>query len=410
MKRKILLFLVSAAGAFAAATAIGQSSPVKSGAISDDVVKVGVLTDMAGPNSDLAGPGSVEAARMAIADFGGKVLGKPIELVYADHQNKPDLGAETVRMWIDTQRVDMIADVNNSAIALAVAKIANEKKRIFMAGGAATVRLTNEDCGPYVVHYVYDTYALANGTARATVANGGKTWFFVTVDYAFGQALEQDAANAVRAAGGTVLGQVRHPLNAPDFASYMLQAKASKAQVIGLADSGIDAINAIKSANEFGVTKDQALAGLLVFSTDINSLGLAATQGMLLTDGWYWDYDEDTRKLGRRFFEKMKKMPTLTQAGVYSSVLSYLKAVNAAGTDDADKVMAELKRLKINDGFAKNAYIREDGRMMHDMYLMQVKKPSESKYPWDYYIVKAVIPAEQAFQPLSLSRCPMVKK
>ena len=410
MKRKILLFLVSAAGALAAATAIGQSSPVKSGAISDDVVKVGVLTDMAGPNSDLAGPGSVEAARMAIADFGGKVLGKPIELVYADHQNKPDLGAETVRMWIDTQRVDMIADVNNSAIALAVAKIANEKKRIFMAGGAATVRLTNEDCGPYVVHYVYDTYALANGTARATVANGGKTWFFVTVDYAFGQALEQDAANAVRAAGGTVLGQVRHPLNAPDFASYMLQAKASKAQVIGLADSGIDAINAIKSANEFGVTKDQALAGLLVFSTDINSLGLAATQGMLLTDGWYWDYDEDTRKLGRRFFEKMKKMPTLTQAGVYSSVLSYLKAVNAAGTDDADKVMAELKRLKINDGFAKNAYIREDGRMMHDMYLMQVKKPSESKYPWDYYIVKAVIPAEQAFQPLSLSRCPMVKK
>ncbi len=410
MRRKIFPTLLVAALTAVSAVSYAEDRSAKPGAISGDVVKIGVLTDMAGPNSDLAGPGSVEAARMAIADFGGKVLGKPVELIYADHQNKTDIGSETVRSWIDTQGVDMVADANNSAVALAVAKVVTEKKRILMAGGAATVRLTNEDCSPYVVHYVYDTYALANGTARAVVQSGGKSWFFLTVDYAFGQALEQDAANAVRAAGGTVVGQVRHPLNAADFASFMLQAQSSKAQVIGLANSGNDAINAIKAANEFGITKNKMLAGLLVFSTDIHALGLNATQGMLLTDGWYWDYDEDTRKLGRRFFEKMKKMPTLTQAGVYSAVLSYLKAVRAAGTDDAGKVMVELKKLKINDGFAKNAYIRADGRMMHDMYLMQVKKPSESKYPWDYYKVKAVIPAEQAFQPLSLSRCPLIKK
>ena len=390
--------------------AAAQGGSAKAGAISDDVVKIAVLTDMAGPNSDLAGPGSVEAARMAVADFGNKVLGKRIELIYGDHQNKPDVGSQTVRAWIDTQGVDMIVDANNSAVALAVAKIVTEKKRVFIAGGAATTRLTNEDCSPYVVHYVYDTYALAYGTASAVVKNGGKSWFFLTVDYAFGHALEQDAANAVRAAGGTVVGQVRHPLGAADFGSFILQAQSSKAQVIGLANSGNDAINAIKSANEFGITKNQSLAGLLVFITDIHSLGLGMTQGMLVTDGWYWDYDEDARKLGRRFFEKMKRMPTLTQAGVYSAVLSYLKAVRAAGTDNADAVMSQLKKLKINDSFAKNGYVREDGRMMHDMYLMQVKKPSDSKYPWDYYNIKAIIPAEQAFQPLALSRCPLVKK
>jgi branched-chain amino acid transport system substrate-binding protein len=382
----------------------------RQGAISGDVVRIAVLTDMSGPYSDVGGPGSVEAARMAVADFGGKVLGKSVEVVYGDHQNKADIASQTVRAWIDTQGVDMIVDANNSAVALAIAKIVTEKKRIFIAGGVGTTRLTNEECSPYVVQYIFDTYALANGTARAIVKNGGKSWFFVTVDYAFGHALEQDAANAVRAAGGNVVGQVRHPLNAADFAAFMLQAQASKAEVIGLANSGNDTINSIKSASEFGLTKSQTLAGLLVFSTDIHSLGLGLTQGMLMTDGWYWDYDDDTRKLGRRFFEKMKKMPTMTQAGVYSAVLSYLKSVRAAGTDDADAVMSELKKLKINDSFAKNAYVREDGRMMHDMYLMQVKKPSESKYPWDYYNVKAVIPAEQAFQPLSLSRCPLVKK
>ena len=410
MKHGILSVLISALLAFGTGQAASQSGSAKSGAISDDVVKVAVLTDMSGPYSDIGGPGSVEAARMAIADFGGKVLGKRIEVVYADHQNKADVASQTVRAWIDTQGVDMIVDANNSAVALAVAKIVTEKKRIFIAGGVGTTCLTNEDCSPYVVQYIFDTYALGHGTASAVVKDGGKTWFFLTVDYAFGSALAQDAANAVRAAGGNVLGEARHPLNAADFAAFVLQAQASKAQVIGLANAGNDTINAIKSANEFGITKNQTLAGLLVFSTDIHSLGLGLTQGMLMTDGWYWDYNDDTRKLGRRFFEKMKKMPTMTQAGVYSAVLSYLKSVRAAGTDNADAVMSELKKLKINDAFAKNAYIREDGRMMHDMYLMQVKKPSESKYPWDYYHVKAVIPAEQAFQPLSLSKCPLVKK
>jgi branched-chain amino acid transport system substrate-binding protein len=365
---------------------------------------------MSGPYADIGGPGSVEAARMAIADFGGTVLGRPIELVQGDHQNKADIASQMVRSWIDTQGVNMIVDANNSAVALAVAKIVTEKKRVFIAGGVGTTRLTNEDCSPYVVQYIFDTYALANGTASAVVKNGGKSWYFLTVDYAFGHALAQDGANAVRAAGGTVVGESRHPLNTPDFSALTLKAQASKAQVIGLANSGADTTNAIKSAVEFGLTKNQTLAGLLVFSTDIHSLGLGLTQGMLMTDGWYWDYNDDTRKLGRRFFDKMKKMPTMTQAGVYSAVLSYLKSVRAAGTDDADAVMSELKKLKINDSFAKNAYVREDGRMMHDMYLMQVKKPSESRYPWDYYIVKAVIPAEQAFQPLSMSKCPLVKK
>jgi len=380
------------------------------GAVSGDVVRIAVLTDMSGPYSDIGGPGSVEAARMAVGDFGGKVLGKSIDVVYADHQNKPDIASQIVRSWIDTQGVDMIADANNSAVALAVDNIVTEKKRIFMAGGVATTRLTNEDCSPYVVQYVFDSYALAHGTAGAIVRNGGKSWFFLTVDYAGGIAQEKDAAEAVRAAGGTVVGEVRHPLNTSDFSSFILQAQASKAQVIGLANFGNDTINAIKSANEFGLTKNQTLAGLLIFITDIHSLGLGVTQGMLMTEGWYWDTNDDTRALGRRFFEKMQRMPTMTQAGVYSAVLSYLKSVQAAGTDSADAVMAELKKMKINDSFAKNAYIREDGRMMHDMYLMQVKKPSESKYPWDYYNVKAVIPAEQAFQPVSLSRCRLVKK
>ena len=410
MKPQIPALLLSASLAFWTGPSAAQSAPAKPGAISNDVVKVAVLTDMSGPYSDVGGPGSVEAARMAVADFGGKVLGKRIELVYADHQNKADIASQTTRAWIDTQNVDMIVDANNSAVALAVAKIVTEKKRVFIAGGVGTTRLTNEDCSPYVVQYIFDTYALANGTAGAIVKSGGKSWYFLTVDYAFGHALEQDAANAVRASGGKVLGEMRHPLNTADFAAFMLQAQASKAQVIGLANSGNDTINAIKSASEFGLTKNQTLAGLLVFSTDIHSLGLGLTQGMLMTDGWYWDYDDDTRKLGRRFFEKMKKMPTMTQAGVYSAVLSYLKSVRAAGTDDADAVMSQLKKMKINDSFAKNAYVREDGRMMHDMYLMEVKKPSESKYPWDYYIVKAVIPAEQAFQPLSLSKCRLVKK
>jgi branched-chain amino acid transport system substrate-binding protein len=404
MKRKLMSALVAGA-LFAAAPAFAQSK------ISGDVVRIGVLTDMSGLYSDLGGQGSIEAAKLAVADFIAQDKPKfKIDIVSADHQNKPDIGANKAREWYDTQGVDMITDVLNSGVGIAAAKVAGEKKHIMINVGAGSSRLSNEDCNPYSIHYAYDTYALANGTGTAMTKAGGDTWFFLTADYAFGQSLEQDTSNAVKAAGGKVLGAVRHPLNASDFSSFLLQAQASKAKVIGLANAGGDTINSIKAANEFGITKNQQLAGLLVFITDIHSLGLPVTQGMLLTDGWYWDYNDETRAFGKRFFEKMKKMPTMVQAGVYSATLQYLKAVQAAGTDAADPVMAELKKLKINDMFAKNGYIRADGRMVHEMYLMQVKKQSESKYPWDYYTVKAKIPGDQAFQPLSLSRCPMIKK
>jgi branched-chain amino acid transport system substrate-binding protein len=394
--------------------AVGQAAKApaatKAGAISGDKVVVGVMNDMSGLYADIGGPGSLVAAQMAAQDFGGKVLGKPIEIVSADHQNKPDVGANKAREWYDTQGVDMIVDVPTSSVAIAVGKVAAEKKRVFISTGAATTRLTNEDCNAYTVHYVYDTYALANGTGKAIVQQGGKSWYFITADYAFGHSLESDTAAVVKANGGEVKGAVRHPLNASDFSSFLLQAQASKAQIVGLANAGGDTINSVKAANEFGLTKNQTLAGLLMFITDIHSLGLKTSQGMMLTDAWYWDMNEETRKFGRRFFEKMKRMPSFDQAGVYSAVTTYLKAIQAVGTDDADKVMAELKKTKINDMFTKNGYVRQDGRMVHDMYLMQVKKPEESKYPWDYYNVKAIIPAEQAFQPLSKSTCPMIKK
>jgi branched-chain amino acid transport system substrate-binding protein len=408
MKRKLLATLVGTALlGMVSNLALGQMA--KPGAISGDKVKIGVMNDMSGLYADIGGPGSVEAARMAIQDFGGKVLGKSVELVFVDHLNKPDVGASKAREWYDTD-VDMIVDVPTSSVAIAVGKVAGEKKRILMVTGGASTRLTNEDCNAYTVHYVYDTYALANGTGKAIVQQGGKTWFFITADYAFGKSLEDDTTAAVKASGGEVKGSVRHPLNASDFSSYMLQAQASKAQIVGLANAGGDTINSIKAANEFGLTKNQSLAGLLLFITDIHSLGLKTAQGMMLTDAWYWDTNDETRKFGRRFFEKVKRMPSYDQAGVYSAVTTYLKAINATGTDDADKVMAELKKTKINDVFAKNGYIRQDGRMVHEMYLMQVKKPEESKYPWDYYTLKATIPAEQAFQPLSKSTCPMIKK
>jgi len=410
MKSRIPSLLLSASLAFCAGQATAQSAAAKPGAISDDVVRIAVLSDMSGLYADIGGMGSVEAARMAVADFGGKVLGKSVEIVYADHQNKPDVGSQVVRRWIDTQGVDMVVDGNNSAVALAISKIVTEKKRIYIAGGVGTTRLTNEDCSPYVIQYVFDTYQIANGTVRALAGMGLKSWYFLTVDYAFGHALEQDATNAVKATGGQVLGQARHPLNPADFSSFLVQAQASKAQVIGLANTGPDTVNSVKTAKEFGLDKTQRLAGLLVFTNDVHGMGLAAAQGMLMTSAWYWDLNDETRKFGRRFFEKMKRMPSETQGGVYSATLSYLKAVRAAGSDDADAVMSQLKKLKINDMFAKNAWVREDGRMMHDVYLMEVKKPSESKYPWDYLSLKSVIPAEEAFQPLSLSRCPLVKK
>jgi branched-chain amino acid transport system substrate-binding protein len=386
-----------------------QATPAK---ISDDVVKIGLILDMSSLYADITGEGSVTAARMAIEDFGGKVLGKPVELVYADHQNKADIAANKAREWFDTGKVDAIMDVAASATALAVVEVARQKNRIAVFNGPGSVRLTNEACSPVTVHYTYDTFALANGTGKAVVKAGGDTWYFLTADYAFGQALEKDTSDVVKAEGGRVLGTSRHPLNAADFSSFLLQAQASGAKVIGLANAGGDFINSIKSASEFGITQSgkQSLAGLLVYINDIHSLGLRVTQGLMLTEAFYWDLNDESRAWSRRFFERMKKMPNMSQAGVYSSTLHYLKAVRAAGTDDTAAVMKKMKDTPINDFFAKNGRIREDGRMVHDMYLFEVKKPAESKSPWDYYRLKATIPAAEAFQPLSKSACPLVKK
>lgn len=379
---------------------------------SDDAVRIGLLLDMSSLYADITGPGSVAAAQMAIDDFGGKVRGKPVQLVHADHQNKADIAATRAREWFDRDKVDAILDVAASGPALAVAPIAKEKNRIAVFSGPGSVRLTNDACTPVTVHYAYDTYALANSTARAVVEKGGTSWFFLTADYTFGTTLEKDATDVVTASGGKVLGSVRHPLNASDFSAFLVRAQASGAKVVGLANAGGDTINAIKGAHEFQLTKDgkQSLAGLLVYINDVHTLGLEAAQGMLLTTAFYWDRNDESRKWARRFFEKTKKMPNMSQAGLYSSVLHYLKAVDAAGTDETGAVMAKMKQMPINDIFASNGRIREDGRMVHDMYLYQVKKPAESKYPWDYYKQVAVVPGDKAFQPLSASTCPLVKK
>ena len=380
--------------------------------ISDGVVKIGLILDMSSLYSDITGEGSVTAARMAIEDFGGKVLGKPIELVYADHQNKADIAANKAREWFDKDKVDALMDVAASATALAVVEVAKQKNRIAVFNGPGSTRLTNESCSPVTVHYTYDTFALANGTGRAVVKQGGDSWFFLTADYAFGASLEKDTSDVVKAEGGKVLGSARHPLNASDMSSFVLQAQGSGAKIIGLANAGGDTISSIKTANEFGVTKSgkQKLAGLLVYINDIHSLGLQLTQGLLLTEAFYWDLNDESRKWSRRFFERMKKMPNMSQAGVYSSTMHYLKAVKAAGTDETGAVMKKMRELPINDFFAKNGRIREDGRMVHDMYLFEVKSPQESKSPWDYYKLRATIPAAEAFQPLSKSACPLVKK
>ena len=379
--------------------------------VSDGVVKIGVLTDMSGTYSDLAGPGSLLAVQMAVEDFIAKE--KPdfkIEVISADHQNKGDISANKAREWIDTEKVDMIVDLVTTSTALAVMKVAKEKNRITIVSGAASTPITNEQCTDTNVHWTYDTYAMAVGTGKAVVKQGGKTWFFITVDYAFGKALEKDTTDAVLADGGKVLGRVLHPFPAQDFSSFLLQAQSSGAQVIGLANAGNDTINSIKQAAEFGITPKQKLAGLLMFITDVHSLGLKATQGMFLTTGFYWDLNNETRAWSKRFFEKKKRMPTMVQAGDYSGVYHYLKAIKAAGTDETKAVMAKMKATPVNDFFAKNGKIRDDGRMVHDMYLAEVKKPEESKYPWDYYHIRQVIPGDQAFMPLSNSKCPLVKK
>ncbi|WP_428717998.1 ABC transporter substrate-binding protein [Undibacterium curvum] len=393
----------------AVAAACSAFSGAASAQVSGDVVKIGFITDLSGVYSDIDGKGGSEAIRMAIADFGGSVLGKKIELVTADHQNKADIAGSKAREWFDRDGVDMLLGGTNSGTALAMAKVAAEKKRPFISVGAGTAALTNEECTPYTVHYAYDTVSLAKGTGAAVVKQGGKSWYFLTADYAFGAALEGDTTKVVKASGGTVAGAVRHPLSASDFSSFLLQAQASKAQILGLANAGGDTINAIKAANEFGVTKTMKLAGLLMFINDIHSLGLNATNGMYLTDSWYWNQTPEARTWARRYFEKMKKMPSSLQAADYSATIQYLNAVKAAGTDDPEKVMAKLRSMKFNDFYIKDGYLRADGSVIKDMFLMQVKAQSESKEPWDYYKVVQTIPGEQAFTTKAESKCALWK-
>ncbi|MBA2722585.1 MAG: ABC transporter substrate-binding protein [Methylibium sp.] len=395
--------------ALAAVAACGFSAAAQA-QISGDVVRIGIITDMSGLYSDIDGAAGVEAVKMAVADMKGMVAGKKIEVIYADHQNKPDVAASKAREWFDTQGVDMLIGGTNSGTNLAMAKIAAEKKKTFISIGAASARLTNEDCTPYTIHYAYDTVALANGTGNAVVKSGGKTWFFLTADYAFGASLQNDTSSVVQKAGGKVVGSVKHPLSANDFSSFLLQAQGSGAQILGLANAGGDTINSIKAANEFGVTSTMKLAGLLMFINDIHALGLKATQGMYLTDGWYWNQSPESRAWSRRFFDKLKRMPSMLQAGDYSATTHYLKAVEATQSDDADKVIAQMKATKVNDFFAKGGTIGPDGRHRYDMYLMQVKTPAESKEPWDYYKVAQRIPGDEAYTKLADSKCPLVKK
>jgi branched-chain amino acid transport system substrate-binding protein len=379
--------------------------------ISDGIVRIGLLLDMSSLYADITGTGSEAAAKMAVEDFGGTVLGKPIEVLSADHQNKPDIAAAKAREWFDSTRVDALMDVAASGPALAVQEIAKERNKIAVYNGPGSVRLSNEACGPQSVHYAYDTYALAHTVGQAIVKAGGDSWFFLTADYSFGQDLQKDTSEVVAANGGKVLGAVRHPLNSADFSSFLLQAQASKAKIVGLANAGGDTTNAIKQAAEFGLAgSGQKLAGLLVYINDVNALGLKTAAGMMLSEGFYWDLDEETRTWSRRFLERTGKMPNMSQAGVYSATRHYLEAVKAVGTDATDPVMAAMRKTPIKDFFAKNGRIREDGRMVHDMYLFQVKKPEESKGAWDFYKVVATIPGDQAFQPLEKSRCPLVKK
>lgn len=373
-------------------------------------VKIGLITDMTGLYADLDGPAGVEAIRMAVADFGGSVNGKKIEVLSADHLNKADLAATKAREWMDQQGLNLLIGGANSAANLAMAKVVQDKKRPFISIGAATARMTNEDCTPYTIHYAYDTVALARGTGAAMVKQGGKDWYFLTADYAFGHSLEKDTSDVVKTNGGKVIGATRFPLNASDFSSFLLQAQASNAKVVALAGSGTTFINAVKSAREFGLTPKQTLAGMLVWITDVKSMGLEQAQGLVLTNAFYWDRDDATRAWSKRFYERMKRMPHMGDAGDYSSTMHYLKAIQAAGTDEAQAVMSKMREMPINDFFAKDGRIREDGRMVHDMYVYEVKKPSESKGEWDYYKLREVIPRDEAFRPLKDSLCPLVKK
>ena len=392
----------------ALALMLGAAGLATSAVHAQDKVKIGFITDMSSLYADVEGKNGAVAIQMAIDDFGGKVLGMPVELISADHQNKADIAASKAREWIDTQGVTMLFGGTNSGTALAAAKVAAEKKRVYVNSGAGSSALTNEQCTPYTVHYAYDTVALARGTGSAIVDAGGKSWFFLTADYAFGQALEADTSAAVKAKGGTVAGSVRHPLNASDFSSFLLQAQNSKAQILGLANAGGDTINAIKAAKEFGIDKTMKMVGLLLFITDIHSLGLKNTEGLQFTSSWYWDLNDETRKFGKRFFDKTKRMPTSIQAADYSATMNYLKAVEAAKSVDADKVMAAWRAMPMNDFYASGT-LRPDGRYVHDMYLLQVKKPSESTKPWDYFKVVKKIPGDQIFTTKAESKCALWK-
>jgi branched-chain amino acid transport system substrate-binding protein len=388
---------------FAGATAHAQG-------ISDDVIRIGFITDMSGVYSDIDGKAGLDAIRMAIDEMGGTINGKKIEVVSADHQNKADIASSRAREWFDQQKVDVIIAGTNSATSLAMAAVAAEKKKPFIAIGAGASDLTNAQCSPYTVHYAYDTVALARGTGSAVVKDGGKSWFFLTADYAFGHALERDTMKVVKDAGGDIKGQVRAPLGTADFSSFLLQAQASKAQILGLANAGGDFSNSVKAANEFGVTQTMKMAGLLVFINDIHALGLKTTQNMYLTTGWYWDLNDASRAWSKKFESKVGRKPSMLQAGDYSAAMFYLNGVKASGSDDGDTIMKWMKSNKVNDFFAQGGVVREDGRMIHDMYLMQVKTPAESKAPWDYYKVVATLPGDEVYTKLSESTCKLVKK
>src|SRR6202167_3728223 len=398
---------IMTAGLFAVLAAL--AAPQGAVAAGGEIV-IGDIDDLSGTYADVMGAGGVEAVKMAIADFGGTVLGKKIVVLVADHENKPDVGASKFREWSDQNGLNMLLGGSNTGVNIAMAKVAAAKKVPYFAIGPGGASLTNEDCTAYSVHYVYDTTALANGTATAIVNAGGKSWFYLTADYAFGTQLQNAASKVVETHGGKNLGAVRVPLGAADFSSFLLQAQGSGAQVLGLANAGTDFSNSPKAANEFGITKTMKPAALLAFISDIHSLGLQTAQGLYLTTGWYWDLDEKTRAFGKRFFEKTGLEPTMNQAAYYSATLTYLNAVKAAGTTDPDKVMEQLHKTKIDDMFTDNGTIRADGLMEHAMYVMQVKKPSESKYPWDYYRVVQKMSGEQAFGKLADSTCPLVKK
>ena len=396
---KLNTLVAALALGFAAAASAQNTGPVK----------IGFITDMSSLYADIDGPAGGEMIKWAAQDFGGKVLGRPIEVLTADHQNKADVASSKAREWIDKENLSLLVGGTNSGTSLAMAKVAEEKKRPFISIGAGSARLTNEACPPYTVHYAYDTVALAKVAGTALVKEGNKSWYFLTADYAFGHSLEADAAAVVKANGGTVAGSARHPLNASDFSAFLLQAQSSKAQILALANAGGDFTNSMKAAKEFGINKTMKIAGLLVFINDVHSLGLANTEGLQLADSWYWNQDDASRKFAKRFFEKYKRMPSSIQAANYSATTTYLKAVQAAGTTDSDKVMAALKSIKVDD-FYNKGQIRADGRMIHNMYLFQVKSSKDSSTPWDYYRTVATVPGEQAFTTVAESKCPLLKK